>query len=104
MSGHARRTHAAERDLADQAEFLAKQSPAVAIRFLEAAEETFGLLAGMPEIGSPTQVKNPRLTDLRIWKIKGFNNHLVLYRPVDDGIEIVRVVHATRDMRGIFGA
>ena len=44
MSGRVRRTHVAEQYLAEQANYLGEQSPALAIRFLESAEETFALL------------------------------------------------------------
>jgi len=36
---------------------------------------------------------------LRIFRVKGFEKLLVLYLPRDDGIEIVRVVHGSRDLQ-----
>lgn len=89
---------AADRDLDEHAEFLAEESPRLALRFLAAAAVTFRRLAGMPGIGSPRQFQNPRLAGVRQWRVQGFPNHLVFYRETDDGIEIVRVLHGARDI------
>ena len=93
------RPPAANRDLDDQAAYLASQaSLETALRFYDAAGSTFGSLAAMPGIGEPWPSVNPRLAGLRVWRIKGFENHLIFYRPSDDGIDIVRILHATRDL------
>ena len=52
----------------------------------------------MPGLGERRQTANPRLEGLRVWRIQGFEKHLIFYRPVDDGIEIVRVLHGARDI------
>ncbi len=56
----------------------------------------------MPGIGERRESRNPRLHGLRIWRVEGFENHLIFYRPADDGIEIVRVLHGARDIDRIF--
>jgi toxin ParE1/3/4 len=33
--------------------------------------------------------------------MSGFRNHLIFYRPIDDGIEIVRVLHGARDWQNL---
>jgi toxin ParE1/3/4 len=38
---------------------------------------------------------------LRIWRIDGFPNHLIFYRPIEGGIEIVRVLHGARDIDAV---
>jgi len=40
---------------------------------------------------------------LRAWPIDGFRNHLVFYRPTDEGVDIVRVLHGARDIEALFG-
>jgi plasmid stabilization system protein ParE len=37
-----------------------------------------------------------------MWPIHGFEKHLIFYRPLKDAVEIVRVLHASRDIRRIF--
>jgi toxin ParE1/3/4 len=88
----------ASQELDDLAEHLAQSSVAAARRLLEAAEQTFPKLAQMPGIGSPCQLLNPRLQDLRCWPITGFKNYLIFYRPLDDGIEVLHVLYGTRDI------
>ena len=70
-------------------------------RFLSSCETTFNDLANQPMIGSPLSVRNPALTGIRKWRIKGFENHLIFYLPRPDGVSIVRVLYATRDWWGL---
>jgi toxin ParE1/3/4 len=89
----------ADRDLDDQAEYLAREaSLETALRFYDAANTTFEKLARMPGMGERRESPKPRLAGLRVWRIEGFENHLVFYRPIDGGIEIVRVLHGARDI------
>jgi toxin ParE1/3/4 len=96
----------ARRDLDDQAVYLAEEaSSAIGYRFLLPAEETFALLASQPEIGWRPKVKRLRgLESLRMFTISGFEKMVVLYRPTSDGVEIVRVVHGSRDLRAVIRA
>jgi toxin ParE1/3/4 len=89
----------ADRDLDDCADYLVRRaSLPVARRFLAAAPQTFEFLAGMPGIGSAAGVRDSAGQELRLWTVKGFRNHVITYRPLDDGIEVVRVVHGSRDL------
>jgi len=38
----------------------------------------------------------------RVFPVRGFGKHLVFYRPVEDGIEILRVIHGARDIEALF--
>lgn len=35
---------------------------------------------------------------MRRWPVTGFENYLVYYRPLRDGIEIIRILHGARDI------
>jgi toxin ParE1/3/4 len=99
MTGHYQILPAADRDLDDQAAYLASQANLeTALRFYDAARSTFAPPASMPGIGEQWPSANPRLAGLRVWRIKGFENHLIFYRPCDDGINFVRILHAARDL------
>ncbi len=90
---------AADTDLDDQAAYLAREaSLEVALRFYDAAAATFEELARMPGLGERRPTADPRLEGLRVGRIRGFEKHLIFYRPVADGIEIVRVLHGARDI------
>jgi toxin ParE1/3/4 len=96
------RTDAALHDLDGQAAFIQKDNPNAAIRFLAAADATFQRLASMPELGERQDFRRPSLAGLRVWQVQGFENYLVFYRPIDRGIEVVRVLHAARDIAAAF--
>jgi toxin ParE1/3/4 len=90
----------ADQDLDDQAYYLATQAgPDLGHRFLLAAHETFGLLATQPQIGWHPRLKHPDLAALRAFQVSGFEKMLVLYRPRPDGVEILRVVHGSRNLQ-----
>ena len=77
---------------------LEKVSPEVGHRFLVAAHETFAILATQPDMGWHFRTKHPRLQALRVFRIAGFERMLVLYLPDSSGVEIIRVIHASRDL------
>jgi toxin ParE1/3/4 len=89
----------ADQDLDEQAFYLArKANPEVGHRFLVAAHETFALLASKPGIGWHSRLKHPRLTSMRAFRISGFEKMLVLYIPLPEGIDILRVIHGSRNI------
>lgn len=96
------RTEAAISDLDEQAKYIQRESPHAAIRFLAAAEAAFQRLAAMPELGQRQEFERRELAGLRVWQVQGFENHLIFYRPVERGIEVIRVLHAARDIAAIF--
>jgi toxin ParE1/3/4 len=90
---------AADQDLDDQAGYLAQHaSLETALRFYDAAAATFEKVARMPGLGQQRESTNPRLAGLRVWRVEGFEKHLIFYRPAGDAIEIVRVLHGARDI------
>jgi toxin ParE1/3/4 len=101
MSRVIRKLPDARRDLVEIADYLAPDDLAPADRFLEAADQTFEFLASMSEIGSQWESENPALAGLRVWPVRGFKKYLVFYRSTADSIEIVRVLHASRDIESI---
>ncbi len=95
----------ADRDLDDQAYYLAREAnPETGNQFLLAAHETFGLLAANPSIGWHARLKHPELAELRVFSITGFKKMLVFYRPHTSGVEILRVVHGSRNLRALLRA
>ena len=58
----------------------------------------------MPGMGEQRESTNPRLDGLRVWRIDGFPNHLIFYRPIEGGIEIIRVLHGARDIDAVLEA
>ena len=102
MTADYRLLPAADRDPDNQAAYLATQaSLEMALRFYDAASSTFGKIAGTPGMGEPWPSADPRLAGLRVWRIRGFEKHLIFYRHAADAIEIVRVLHGARDIESV---
>lgn len=85
-------------DVVELAAYIGKENLKVADRFLDSCEATFQLLLESPQMGAIYPTKNPRLVDLRVFRVKGFPNHLAFYFERANGVEIVRVVHGARDL------
>jgi toxin ParE1/3/4 len=92
---------AAKTDLIEQADFIAQDNLEAALRFLEAAEKTFAQLTRLPLIGRSRKVKSRVFANVRQFPISGFEKHLVFYRPIKGGIEVLRVLHSARDLNRI---
>ncbi|HLW66665.1 MAG TPA: type II toxin-antitoxin system RelE/ParE family toxin [Gemmataceae bacterium] len=90
-------------DLDEQAEYIAQDNPKAALRFLNAAEKAFAFLADMPELGAACEFRNPAAAGLRMWLIRGFEKHVIFYRSTETGIDVIRVLHAARDIEAFFG-
>ena len=63
---------------------------------------TFRSLARNPRIGRLGGFRHPNLQDARVWRVKGFEKHLIFYRPLDDGVEVLHVVHSSRNLEELF--
>ena len=95
---------AARRDLVEHFVYLAENAGLdVAERFLTNAEASFNDLAQQPRIGVPLTLKHPDLANVRKWRVKDFDHHLVFYQPRPDGMAIVRVLHAASDWWSLLG-
>ncbi len=66
-------------------------------RFLDATEATFQKLAAMPSLGAFLDTKLLKAPGIRTWTVKGFERYVILYREIAGGIEVLRVVHGSRN-------
>lgn len=80
------------------AAYIARDSLAAALRFVDAAEVAFDFLATTPAAGPRFDPPIEGFPDLRFWPITRFRNYLVIYRPTPSGVEIFRVLHGQRDL------
>jgi toxin ParE1/3/4 len=88
----------AKQDLVEHFAYLVDHAGLdTAERFLSSAEESFDLLAPLPEMGPQLMFRHPDLRGLRKWRVTNFENVLIFYQPDADGVTIVRVLHAARD-------
>ena len=105
-----RKRESAKRDLIAQWVWYAgNASIQTADRFLAAADLTLHILAAQPESGSRVFLTKPELQVLRRFPVTdGFEKVRLFYFPLPDGVDLVRAVHASRDLErlldeGFFG-
>jgi toxin ParE1/3/4 len=71
----------------------------VADRFLVAADTTLKRLAAQSESGSPLSVRKVEFQGMRRFPVAdGFEKILLFYLPLEDGVDLIRVVHGSRDL------
>lgn len=104
MKGRVFLSPAADRDIDGHLVFMAKDNPEAAMRFLDVVADACVKIAQTPGMGALRKFRNPRLEGIRMFPLPGFEKYLVFYRATSRKIEIVRVLHAARDIAGIFNA
>ena len=90
-------------DLEEQAESIRLHNPEAALRFLDTAEILFRQLASTRGIGEWVETADPLFEDIRRFPIPEFPSQFVYYKPLRDGIVVIRVLHGARDADRIFG-
>jgi toxin ParE1/3/4 len=90
------RTERAEIDLIEILVFLRPRNPKMADRFESEFEEKCHLLAEFPLMGRDRSDLAPGLRSSLV------KPYVLLYRPLEDGIEIIRVIHGARDISSLF--
>lgn len=68
-------------------------------RFVDDLPRELAELARMPGKGSIKALRLPGLGTVRTWRVRGFPNHLIYYRQVTDGIEVLMITHGSRNVR-----
>jgi toxin ParE1/3/4 len=72
-------------------------------RFLDAAERTLAILAKSPGIGTAHNTAKGELGGIRSLPISKFKKYVLFYYSFEDRIELVRVLHGSRNIRRILG-
>jgi len=86
----------AQADLDDIWWYIAQDNPDNADRFLGEIEQRFRALSQFPRMGANRDELMPLLRSFAV------GNYVVFYLPVEDGIEIVRVLQGMRDIEAHF--
>ena len=96
------KTRQAFGDLEEIVDYIAADSPQHARRFLGAVECAFDRIASMPRLGRVWSRKQKRLAGIRVWSLPEFKHFLIFYRPIEGGVEILRVLHCARNLSELF--
>jgi toxin ParE1/3/4 len=89
-------TAAAEEDLRKIWAYVAEHSPEAASKLIKEITSKFAVLRDYPHMG---REQSKLLVNLRSFVVK---DYFIFYQPFDDGIEILRVLHGSRDIESIF--
>lgn len=76
--------------------YIANDDPAAATRQIERIDEKLRFLAGEPLAGTPRPELGKGLRSFAV------GNYLIFYRAIPEGIRVVRVLNASRDVRKMF--
>ena len=86
----------AEADLDDIWWYIAQDNSDAADQFLDKIEERLHTLAQFPNMGI---IRDELMSSLRSLPI---GNYVIFYLPLDDGIEVVRVLSGMREIDSLF--
>ncbi len=86
------RTRRARQDLIDIWQHIAEENAVAADNVLDRVDERSSELLDHPELGPARDDIRPGLRHLRV------GEYLILYRIIEGGVEIVRVIHGRRDL------
>jgi toxin ParE1/3/4 len=89
------RTPRAEVDVLEIWTYISRDSKTQADRLVERIDKTLRLLSMQPQMGQHRPELAPELRSFSV------GNYVVFFRPIDDGIEVERVIHAARDVNSI---
>ena len=90
------RTAQANIDLVEIWEYIARDTAPSADELLDRIAEACGTLADNPLVGRAREELAPSLRSLPV------GNYVIFYRPIHDGIVVIRVLHGARDLPGLF--
>ena len=82
-------------DPLDIHEYTARDKPNAAANWIDKIEEKCALIAATPEFGEKRPEYGP---DIRSSVV---GRYVIFYRPIEDGIEAVRVMAGDRDIRSL---
>ncbi|MFN3192902.1 MAG: type II toxin-antitoxin system RelE/ParE family toxin [Aureliella sp.] len=86
----------ADDDIIGIVEFIARDKPEAARNWMRKIRETCDIIATQPNMGE----------ERRGFGVPGcrsfsFGSYVIFFRAIENGIEVARVIHGSRDMRNI---
>jgi toxin ParE1/3/4 len=90
------RTRESKRDYEGILDYIAADNPSAAEKLIRTFDSKLSDYAEQPRMGT---LREEYGKDIRSFPV---GNYIIYYRPIRDGIELIRVLHAHRDHRRIF--
>ena len=76
--------------------YIAQDNPDAADKYIRVIVARFPMLASMPLMGRERGELSPGLRSFPV------SRHVIFYRPMDNGVEIARVLDGARDLPPLF--
>jgi len=87
---------AAEEDLKEIWSYIAERNAEAANGVVREITGKFAILRDYPQIG---REQDKLLVNLRSFAVK---QYFIFYQPIEDGVEILRILHGSRDIERLF--
>ena len=104
MTSRIRVLPSASADMMAISDRLGRERKGLGRRFLTAVRKEVLRLSKTPDLGESFELPNNDVPGLRVLSVAGFRNHLIFYREVAAGIEVIRVRHGAMDIPADFDA
>lgn len=75
---------------------IARDNPDAARRLISAAEATCEQIRNHPKIGHQEGFR--KHAGIRSWRVEGFEKYLIFYRVNTESVEILRLLHGSRNL------
>ena len=85
----------ARQDLSDIFDYIARDKPIAAAKWVEKVEEKCKLIATTPEFGERRPEYGVELRSSVVGR------YVIFFRPIENGIEVARVIAGDRDIRSL---
>ncbi len=92
----------AERDIEECFVYIAEDDLDTGVYFLAAVEDSLEQIAKYPLIGKQRNFTDKRFENVRMWRVKGFESYLIFYAVTENQIEMIRLLHSSRDIEDLF--
>lgn len=89
-------------ELVNLSAYLAEDNEQIAHKFLNACDATFQFLTVNRHMGSIREFESAGLSEVRMWRVKGFEKYLIFYVPTQSGVRILHVLHSATDYNRAF--
>ena len=90
-------TPRARRDLFEIWDYIAEDDSKAANRLEQAVYESCDLLSKTPLAGFVRE--NLTSLPVRFWVVQPHSNYLIVYDPAAKPVQVIRIIHAARDLR-----
>lgn len=90
------------RDIEECFVYIAENNVDIGIRFLIAVENSMQQIAEFPFIGKERRFANKQFQSIRMWHVRGFENHLIFYLTIEATVEVIRVLYGSRNIEELF--